>query len=247
MPSDDLVIYESVDDVAVITLNRPDLNILNAELGEALRQAWLRFNDSDDRVAILTGAGDKAFTAGADLDDLPEMWRLSPGIGVEVEKPIIAAVNGWCVGGGVVLVQFCDLCVASDRARFRYPEAKVGYSGGMIASIVARMPHKVAMELILLGEDMSAQRAYDVGFVNRVVPAADLMDAAMGYAETLKANAPMVMALMKRFTAQVIPKGPAELSGVARRDTDVWIAESEDFEEGVTAFNEKRTPKFVGR
>lgn len=247
MPSDDPVIYESVDDVAVITLNRPDLNVLNVELGEALRQAWLRFNDSDDRVAILTGAGDKAFTAGADLDDLPEMWRFSPGVGVEVEKPIIAAVNGWCVGGGVVLVQFCDLCVASDRARFRYPEAKVGYSGGMIASIVARMPHKVAMELILLGEDMSAQRAYDVGFVNRVVAADDLMDAAMDYAKTLKANAPMVMALMKRFAARVIPKGPAELAGVARRDTDVWIAESKDFEEGVTAFNEKRPPKFVGR
>ena len=114
------------------------------------------------------------------------MWRFSPGAGVEVEKPIIAAVDGWCIGGGVVLVQYCDLCVASDRAVFRYPEAKVGYSGGMIASIVARMPHKVAMELILLGEDMSAGRAYDVGFVNRVVPAAELMDAAMGYAETLK-------------------------------------------------------------
>jgi enoyl-CoA hydratase len=247
MASDDPVIYESRDDIAVITLNRPNLNILTVELGEALRQAWLRFNASNDRVAILTGAGEKAFTAGADLGDLPEIWRFSPGTGVEVEKPIIAAVDGWCVGGGVVLVQFCDLCVATDRAVFRYPEAKVGFSGGMIASIAARMPHKVAMELILLGDDLTAQRAYDVGFVNKVVPPEELMDAAMAYAETLKANAPMVLALMKRFTAQVIPKGPSELAGRARRDTDVGIAESDDFKEGVDAFNEKRRPKFVGR
>ena len=94
-----------------------------------------------------------------------------------------------------------------------YPEAKVGFSGGLISSLVTRMPHKVAMEFILLGEELSAQRAYEVGFVNKVVPPGEHLDAAMAYAEKLKANAPMVLAMLKRFTARTLPKGPIELGG----------------------------------
>ena len=248
MSSEELVIYESRDRIAVITINRPEKrNALTVEIGEGLRAAWQRLNESDDRVAILTGAGDKAFSAGVDLNGPPEIWRFAPGVGVEVEKPIIAAVDGWCIGGAVVLVQFCDLCVATERARFSYPEAKVGFSGGLISSIVARMPHKVAMEFILLGEELSAQRAYEVGFVNKVVPPGEHLDAAMVYAEKLKANAPLVLAMLKRFTAATLPKGPMELAGIGRREVDLTVMQSEDLKEGVAAFKEKRPPTFVGR
>lgn len=245
MPSE-VVTYRSTDGVAIITINRPEKrNALNEEVGEGLRAAWVRFNQSDDRVAILTGAGDKGFSAGADLDAPPEIWRFTPGIGVEVEKPIIAAVDGWCVGGAMVLVLFCDLCVATENARFVYPEAKVGLSGGLISAIVARIPQKVAMELILLGEPMSAQRAYEVGFVNKVVPPDQHIEGAMDYAEKLKANAPLVLAMLKRFTGRVLPKGPTELAGIARREAEV-LSKSRDFQEGVASFREKRPPSFTG-
>jgi enoyl-CoA hydratase/carnithine racemase len=237
--SGEIVTYRSTDRVAVVTINRPEKrNALNDEVGEGLRAAWLRLNQSDDLVAILTGGGGAGFSAGADLEAPPEIWRFTPGIGVEVEKPIIAAVDGWCVGGGVVLVQFCDLCVATEDARFLYPEAKVGLSGGLI-------PHKIAMELVLLGEEMSAQRAYEAGLVNKVVAPGQHVEAAMAYADKLRANAPLVLAMLKRFSASVLPKGPTELAGIARRDAEV-VSLSRDFEEGVASFREKRPPDFTG-
>ena len=205
-----------------------------------------RFNAGDDRVAILTGAGDKVFSAGADLRAPGELWSFVPGVGVEIEKPLIAAVNGWCVGGAMVLVQFCDLCVMSEDARFSYPEAKLGFTGGLISGLVARIPHKVAMELLLVGGEMTAQRAYEVGFVNKVVPAGELMPAALDYAGKLAANAPLVLAALKRYAAQVIPKGPTEAAGIAPRQSDVVFA-SEDWEEGRASFREKRDPVFKGR
>src|SRR5262249_30207009 len=114
MPMADVVLYESAEQIATIIINRPDKrNAINGEVAEALRQAWLRFNASDDRVAILTGAGDRAFSVGADLGDAPEFWRCTPGVAVPVEKPVIAALSGWCIGGAVCLVTFADLCVAA--------------------------------------------------------------------------------------------------------------------------------------
>ena len=151
------VTYESRDNVAIITLtDSKNLNILTHDMVDALRDAWIRFNASNDKVAILTGGGDKAFSVGANLSDPPELWKFVPGIGVEVDKPVIAAVNGICVGGAVVLVQFCDLCIMSEEAKFTYPEAKVGLSGGLITSLAARIPHKVAMEFIYGLAEMSA-------------------------------------------------------------------------------------------
>ena len=98
------------------------------------------------------------------------MWHAVPGLGVELDKPVIAATSGWVVGGAFVLVQMADMCVASETTRFIYPEGKIGTTAGGISSVMARMPHKIAMEFLLVGEEMSAERAYEIGFVNKVAP-----------------------------------------------------------------------------
>lgn len=243
----DVVLYESVDNVAVITLNRPErLNALNAEVSDAMVAAWKRLDEGEDRVAILTGTG-RAFTAGADLKDQGgQIWPFVPGVGIEVRKPIIAAVNGLAVGGGVVLIQFADLAVMAEDAWLSYPEAKVGFTGGLITSMVSRIPHKLAMELILVGEKMTAQRAYEIGFVNRVVPKEEVMAAAMEYARKLAANSPLVLETLKAFAGRTLSKGPTELAGYARHMTERTF-QSEDLEEGLAAFRDKREPRFKGR
>lgn len=241
------VLYETRGDVAVITLNRPDkLNALSKELGAGLAGAWSRFQSGPERAAVLTASGERAFSVGADLQDPPEIWPFAPGVGVHVDKPVVAAVNGICVGGAFILVQFCDLCVMAEDATFVYPEAKVGLSGGLISSVAARVPHKVAMEFMMLGEPMTAQRAYEVGMVNRVVPQAELMDAAMDYADRLAGLAPMVLSTLKRHVAEVLPRGPSEKAGLARRDLEA-IRASDDCAEGAAAFHEKRPPRFRGK
>lgn len=241
------VTYESSESIAVITINRPEKrNALSIEVVDALAEAWRRFHGSNERVAVLTASGDKAFSVGADLNDIPhDLWRGVPGIGIDIEKPIIGAVAGWVVGGGFVLAQMCDLLVAADNATFVYPEAKVGFAGGLVSSLAARIPHKIAMEIILLGEPLTAQRAYDVGFVNKVVPVGQQREAALDYARKLAGNAPLVLQMLKRFVGSVVPKGPSELAGIARRQVDV-VTFSGDMAEGVAAFKEKRKPDFLG-
>lgn len=240
------VSYDVEGQVAIITLNRPEkLNALSVELGQELAAAWERFQTGPERAAILTAAGDRAFSVGADLQDPPEIWPFAPGVGVHVDKPVVAAVNGICVGGAFILVQFCDLCVMAEDATFVYPEAKIGLSGGLISSLAARMPHKLAMEFMMLGEPMSAQRAYEAGLVNQVTSADALMDAAMDYANRLAGLAPMVLSTIKRHVAEVLPKGPSEKAGITRRDLQA-IRDSSDFREGVAAFREKRPPAFKG-
>jgi len=241
------VLYESRDGIAEITINRPEkYNVLTHEVVAGLRAAWERFNASDDRVAILAGAGEKAFTAGANLRDIPhDLWRAIPGAGIAVDKPIIAATAGLVVGGGLVLVQFADLAIAADNTVFSYPEAKVGFSGGLISSLAARIPHKVAMELLLVGGRIDASRAYEVGLVNRVVPLGQELAAARELAAQIAANAPLVVQLLKRFVGQVIAKGPTEGAAIARAEIEK-INTSADFHEGIAAFAEKRPPRFNG-
>jgi enoyl-CoA hydratase/carnithine racemase len=241
----DTVLYESSNHIATITLNRPDkLNALSHELGDALRQAWIDFEAGDDRVAILTGAG-RAFTAGADLDGGGDMWAITPGVGVKLTKPVIAAVNGLTVGGGLCLVQMADMAVAAENAWISYPEAKIGFTGGIIASLVSRMPHKAAMELLMTGEKMSAARAYELGLFNKVVRDADLMSETRALAEKVAENAPLVIAALKTLADEVMPKGPMEGAGWARRLVEATFA-SNDLQEGLAAFREKRTPTFKG-
>ncbi len=244
----EVVTYRSQDRVAIITIDRPGKrNALTKEVVERLNAAWRRFNASDDRVAVIAAAGDAAFTAGADLDDIPhDLWRAIPGIGVEVDKPVIAAVSGWVVGGGLLFAQYSDLLVAAENSKFVYPEAKVGFSGGLIASLAARIPHKIAMELLLIGEPLSAQRAYEIGLVNKVVPTGRQLEAALDYAGKLVANAPLVLAQLKRFVGRTLPKGPSELAGIARREVD-QVTVSDDCAEGLAAFKQKRAPVFLGK
>lgn len=140
-----LVRYESTGHVATITMDRKSAhNALNPALCRDLRDAWRRFRDSDDRCAVLASAEDAYFSVGADVRDFPaDMWQAVPGLGVELDKPVIAATSGWVVGGGFVIVQMADMCVASETTRFSYPEVKVGTTGGGVSSVLARMPHKL--------------------------------------------------------------------------------------------------------
>jgi len=243
------VSYRSEDRIAIISIDRAErMNRLDAAVVEGLHQAWHRFMAStEDRVAVLTGAGDKAFTAGADLKAPPaNLYRGIPGVGVPVDKPVIGAVAGWVVGGGMVLTTMCDILIAADNARFSYPEVKVGFTGGIISALATRIPHKIAMEMLLVGEPIDARRAYEVGYVNKVVALAELMPTALDYARRIAATAPLPSRALKRFVAETLPKGPTELAGMARAQTDA-IFESEDWAEGRKAFTEKRPPAYKGK
>jgi len=243
----DAVTYESRDGVAIVTINRPEKkNALNDAVAFGLRDAWLRLNASDDRVAILTCAGND-FCAGADVKGPPQDMAIAvPGVGVDLAKPLVAATAGWVVGAGVVLVQMADLCVAADTTRFWYPEAQLGITGAQIAGIAARIPHKVAMEMMLACEQIDAQRAYQVGLVNKVVPRAELLDAALAYAHKIRDGAPLVLQVLRAFAADVVPKGPAERSAITRLQI-ARVRQSEDAKEGIASYKEKRKPRFTGR
>lgn len=245
--SDGSVSYESADGIAVLRINRPaKRNAFTARMCEDLREGYLRFGASDDRAAVLCAEGTN-FTAGADLNNPPEQfWRAIPGVGLELEKPVVAAVHGTVVGLGVTMVAFADLCVAADNTQFIYPEARVGVSKGLIAGLVARIPHKIAMELLLTGEPMGAQRAYEAGLVNRIAPAGQHVDAAKALARTLAANAPMVMGLIKHLVAETLPKGPVEQYYRTGART-LAVSESEDAKEGQRAFAERRPPLYRGK
>jgi enoyl-CoA hydratase/carnithine racemase len=174
------------------------------------------------------------------------MWQGVPSIGVPLDKPVIAAVHGWCIGGAYVIVQMCDLVVAADNTVFKYPEAQVGFTGGLIASAAARLPHKIAMEFMLLGEDFSAARAHAAGMVNKVVPAGTERSAALEWAGILARSAPLVVKTLKRFALETLNKSPAEAAAIAR-EALLRVRDSEDGAEGRRAFREKREPKFSGR
>ena len=243
-----LVRYESAGHVATIIMDRGSAhNALNNDLCDELRQAWLRFRDSDDRVAVLAAGEDAYFSVGADVKDFPvNMWHAVPGLGVELDKPVIAATSGWVVGGGFVLVQMADICVASETTRFIYPEAKIGTTAGGISSVLARMPHKVAMEFLLVGEELSVERAYQIGFVNKIAPKGQHVALAQEMAAKIAANAPLVVQSLKKLARDVMPKGPLETVAEVRRLLDA-VRESDDLKEGVNAFKEKRKPRFEGK
>ena len=236
------------DGTTLITINRPARkNAICAITARELQQAFAEFDQSEQRVAVLTGAGNDAFSAGADVTNLPELWRCVPTVGITTEKPVIAAVGGWCVGGALVVAMMCDLLVTADNGKFSYPEAKLGFTGGLISALPTRIPHKIAMELIMLCRTIDAKRAYDVGFANEVVPVGQQVEAALAMARELATFAPLVLRTLKRFVVDdVMPQGPSEKMGRAMRDLGL-VRDSQDGQEGARAFKEKRAPKWVGR
>lgn len=243
-----LLVENFSDGISLFTINREaKRNAICSKTAAALQVAFEEFDRSEQRVAVITGAGSAAFTAGADVADVPELWRCIPTVGIRTEKPIISAVSGWCVGGGVVLAMMSDLVVATEDAKFSYPEAKLGIAQGMIAGLAARIPHKMAMEIMLLARTVDANRAYQMGLVNEVVPSGQHVTAAISMARELTNMAPLVLKMLKRFVTEgVLTQGPTERFGHVRRDMEI-IAQSADIKEGFQAHREKRKPKFTGR
>jgi enoyl-CoA hydratase/carnithine racemase len=247
----DVVRYDRVGPVAWVTIDRPEArNAINAEVRQGLREATARFNDDDAAVLVLTGSGDVAFCAGADLKEMSAMRLEVPppdyvpifGRTVRVDKPTIAAVNGVALAGGFLLAQMCDLCVAAEHARFAISEVRVGRGAPWAAPLPWLVPPRVAMELLLTGDPLTAQRAYEVGLVNRVVPMSGLHDAAQELAEGIAANAPLSVAAGKRtvYLAMAAPYEEADA---------IWepVYTSADAQEGPRAFAEKRPPRWLGR
>ena len=234
--------------VTVVALNRPEKgNAISRRMAEEVQAAMTAFAVSDQRCAVLTATGTKAFSVGADLGDPPELWRAVPNVGWQTDKPLIAAVEGWCVGGALVLAMMADLAVCGRTARFYYPEAKLGLTGGMIAALPSRIPHKIAMEMMLLCRVFEAERAERVGLVNEVVPEGEALARAIEWGKEMAGFAPMVTGGLKRMVLdEILPRGPSEqwaLHGARL----AAIRDSEDFKEGSTAFREKRPPQFRGR
>jgi enoyl-CoA hydratase len=242
------VTVETKGAISIIRINRPErLNAINQDVAIELQRAFKAF-DADDgqRVAVLSSVGERAFSSGADVSNLPELWRAIPTVGFDTEKPIIAATTGWVIGGAIVIVMMCDLMVSTESTTFHYPEAKLGTTAGGISSLVTRMPHKLAMEIMLLGAKVPAQRAYDVGFVNRVVPNGQHETMALEMAAELLESAPLVVGALKRLVAQVMPVGPIErMVGISQ--TIARVRQSEDMQEGIAAYKEKRKPRFKAR
>ena len=248
------VLYEKQNQVVVITLNRPErLNSISLALREQLGNALKDFDaDENLRVAILTGAGDRAFCAGMDLKEAAELKMghrrgTVPNINeIKLGKPVIAAVNGFALAGGWMLVQTCDLCIASENATFGITEGKVGRGMPWAAPMTRMMSQRHAMELLLTGRKITAQRAYEIGFVNAVVPHAKLMEAAMAMAEEIVACAPLTVAAAREMVYLSHEMG---VSAAARAGAHLFdrVYRSEDALEGPRAFSEKRKPNWTGR
>jgi len=244
-----VLVENNADGTTLITINRPERrNAICAETALALQKAFVDFERSaTQRAAVITGAGNEAFSGGADTGNFPELWRCIPTVGFETNKPIVSAVAGWCVGGALVLSMMCDLTVAAENAKFTYPEAKLGFTGGLIAGLAGRIPHKVAMEMMLLCRGLDPQRAYNIGLVNEVVPTGQQVEAALKMAREMATFSPLVLKTLKRFvTDGVLAQGPSEQSGRAQRQLHE-VKESEDAEEARLAVKERRKAAFKGR
>jgi enoyl-CoA hydratase/carnithine racemase len=256
----DIVLYEKQGKIVTITLNRPErLNSLTPESFDRLEECWAKFRDDDDLVvAILTGSGDKAFCAGVDLKHMAEMTergqlitdvlREDSGnpLAAGLYKPIIAAINGYATAGGAYLLMYCDLRVAADSARVGITEAKVGRGTAWVAPLAWQLPQAIALEMLLTGEFMSAERLLKAGWINEMVPAENLMPTAMRLAEKISENAPLsVRAAKENWYKSIEPFCQAGLK--ISREIFAPLYASEDAKEGPRAFAEKRKPVWKGR
>jgi len=247
--------YEVIDAVAWITIDRPEArNALSRPVRDGLFAGIEHFNgDHTAKVLVLTGAGEEAFCAGGDLKEMaaeglevpPPDYVPQMGRNIDVPKPTIAAVNGVAYAGGFLLAQTCDLCVAAAHARFAITEAKVGRGAPWAAPLPWLIPPRAAMELLLTGEPIDAERARELGLVNRVVPAPELRSTVQALASSIAANAPLSVRAAKEMVYAVADHGRTDGFDVAER---IWnpVYRSRDAREGPRAFSERRPPKWVG-
>lgn len=253
--------FELEDGIAVITMNRPEaLNALDADAYRQLSDAWTRVRDDPEvRVAVITGAGERSFSTGADLksfvgspNDLSVFWLTQQGQllnrGLEVWKPVIAAVNGYCLGGGMTLLLATDIRIAAEHASFGLLEVKRGViaGNGGTQRVMSQLPYAIAMEYLLTGDRFDAETAARWGLVNRIVPAAELMDVALEYAERISRNAPLALQATKELA---IRSRDMDLATGLRLEQSLnrLLQFTEDAAEGPAAFAEKREPIFRGR
>ena len=244
--------------VEILTINRPEArNAINGDVSKAMSSAFDELaEDSEAWVVILTGAGDKAFSAGMDLKAFASgegnsIIGASGGFaGItqrDFPKPVIAAVNGSCLAGGCEIMLACDLVVAAEHATFGIPEAKRGLvagAGGLIR-LPKRLPMAIALELGLTGDPIDAKRALELGLVNRVVPAERLMDEALSLAGTIAENAPLAVRWTKKVMRQAADLPEAEGWKLNAEAVGV-VFSSKDAMEGPVAFAEKRKPNWRG-
>jgi enoyl-CoA hydratase/carnithine racemase len=247
--------YEVVDGVAWLTINRPEArNALNMAVRDGLFAGVHRFNaDHEAKVLVLTGAGDAAFCAGGDLKEMAEVALQVPppdflpqfGRNIEVAKPTIAAVNGLALAGGFLLAQMCDLCVAAQSARFAITEVKIGRGAPWAAALPWLISPRAAMEILLTGDLIDADRAERIGLVNRVVPDAELREQTQQLARRIAGNAPLSVLAAKK-TVRLAAEHP--LSVAFQEAERIWepVYTSQDAQEGPAAFSEKRAPAWKG-
>jgi len=251
--------YKKEGKVAIFTLNRPPVNAVNMEVVRELHEAMVGFRDDPDLwVGIITGAGEKAFSAGADIKDtLPFMkeyrdspWEFPASLwrGLEIWKPLIAAINGLAVGGGLEIALACDIRIASEKARLGTPEVTLGLIPGWGAT--QRLPRMVpwckAAEILLTGRLIDAQEAYRIGLVNEVVPPEAVMPKAMEWAEVICQAAPLAV----RAAKEAMIRGYSlTLEDGLRLENSLngYLFGTEDFTEGTTAFVEKRKPDYKAK
>ncbi|MEU6651476.1 crotonase/enoyl-CoA hydratase family protein [Streptomyces sp. NPDC046900] len=240
----------------LITIERPQArNSVNAAVAALLAEALDELEtDQGLRAGVLTGAGG-TFSAGMDLKaalrgESPNIPGRGFGGVTEAErtKPLIAAVEGWAVGGGFELALACDLIVAAEDAHFGLPEVKRGLiaAGGGVIRLPRRIPYHLAMEFLLTGEPVSGRRAGELGLANRVVPAGQAVEASLLLAEQLAANAPLALAAVKAV-ARAADGAPEADAFAAQRTVMAELMASADVREGMTAFAERRAPQWTGR
>jgi enoyl-CoA hydratase len=243
--------YEVSGAVAIVKINRPEKrNALNLAACEALQDCWQRIeSDPAVQVGIVTGAGDKAFCAGFDIteknvDGRPttEDFTPRPGTNPVTGKPLIAAVNGLAMAAGMALVEACDLCVAADHAWFSLPEVRLGIGLEPFVQSLWTLPQRVLFELLVTGDRLSAERAYQLGFVNRLVPADELMETALGLARTIADNAPLVVRASKAMIYGGQRAMGMDQALTAADDAFGPVKGSADAQEGYRAWMEKRRP-----
>ena len=251
----------SDEGVALITINRPErLNAMDAEHYQGLSQAWMRVRDDPAiRVAIVTGAGEKSFTTGADIKSfitapksMSEMWQTQAdqllNRGLEVWKPVISAINGYCLGGGITLMLATDIRIAAEHATFNLAEVKRGMiaGNGGTQRLLSQVPYAIGMEILLTGDTFNAATAERWGLVNKVVPKEELLPTALAYARRIAANAPLAVQAAKELA---IRSRDLDLNSGLRLEALIgrMLQGTEDVTEGSRAFAEKRAPQFKGK